>query len=46
LFGLKSYDPAILAIACLGLAIVAVLAATVPAIRAAKLQPMVALRHE
>ena len=46
LFGLKPYDPAILAIACLGLAIVAVLASTVPAVRAAKLQPMEALRHE
>jgi len=35
-----------LAMACLGLAIVAVLAGTAPAIRAAKPQPMVALRHE
>jgi putative ABC transport system permease protein len=46
LFGLKPYDPAMLAISCLGLAVVAVLASAVPARRAAKLQPMVALRHE
>ncbi|HXW92689.1 MAG TPA: ABC transporter permease [Terriglobales bacterium] len=46
LFGLKPYDPAVLMIACLGLAVVAVVASTVPARRAAKLQPMVALRHE
>ena len=46
LFGLKPYDPAIMGMACLGLAIVAVLASAVPARRAAKLQPMVALREE
>ena len=46
LFALKPYDPAIMGMACLGLAIVAVLASTVPARRAAKLQPMVALREE
>jgi predicted permease len=46
LFGLKPYNPAVLATACLGLAVVAVLASAVPARRAAKLQPMVALREE
>jgi len=46
LFALKPYDPKIMGMACLGLAIVAVLASTVPARRAAKLQPMVALREE
>jgi len=46
LFGLKPYDPATMGMACLGLAIVAVLASAIPARRAAKLQPMVALREE
>jgi putative ABC transport system permease protein len=46
LFGLEPYNPAVLATACLGLAVVAVLASAVPARRAAKLQPMVALREE
>jgi predicted permease len=46
LFGLKAYDPMIMGMACVGLAIVAALASTVPARRAAKLQPMIALREE
>ncbi|HTS05729.1 MAG TPA: FtsX-like permease family protein, partial [Candidatus Eisenbacteria bacterium] len=46
LFGLKPYDPAMIAMACLGLAAVSVLASTIPARRAAKLQPMIALREE
>ena len=46
LFGLKPYDPTMIATACLGLALVAALASTVPARRAAKLEPMVALREE
>jgi len=46
LFELKPYDPAMIATACLGVAVVAVLASTVPARRAAKLPPMVALREE
>jgi predicted permease len=46
LFGLKPYNPAVLATACLGLAVVAVLASMVPARRAARLAPMVALRED
>ena len=46
LFGLKPYDPAMIATACLGLAVVAVLATLLPATRAARLQPMIALREE
>jgi putative ABC transport system permease protein len=46
LFGLKPYDPAMMATACAGLAVVALLASAVPARRAANLQPMVALREE
>jgi ABC-type lipoprotein release transport system permease subunit len=46
LFGLKPYNPAVLATACMGLAVVAVLASMVPARRAARLAPMVALRED
>jgi ABC-type antimicrobial peptide transport system permease subunit len=46
LFGLKPYDPATLAGATAGLALVAVAASLIPARRAAKLEPMVALRNE
>jgi len=46
LFALKPYDPTIIAMACAGLALVALFASVVPARRAAKLQPMVALREE
>jgi predicted permease len=46
LFGLKSYDPATLSIAGLLLAAIAALASFLPARRAAKLDPMVALRDE
>lgn len=46
LFGLKSYDPATLSLACAVLACVAALASFLPARRAAKLDPMIALRHE
>jgi len=45
IFGLKPYNPAVLATACLGLAVVAVLASMIPARRAARLEPMVALRE-
>jgi putative ABC transport system permease protein len=46
LFGLKPHDPATLAAATLALAVVAVAASYIPALRAAKLGPMDALRHE
>jgi putative ABC transport system permease protein len=46
LYGLKSYDPLTLLGAVLLLAIVAVAASSLPAQRAAKLDPMVALREE
>ena len=45
IFGLKPYNPTVLATACLGLAVVAVLASMIPARRAARLEPMVALRE-
>jgi predicted permease len=46
LYGLKSYDPVTLAGAILLLAIVAIFASSIPAQRASKLDPMVALREE
>ena len=46
LFGLKPYDPLTLVIAAAGLVLVAVAASVVPARRAAKLDPMIALREE
>ncbi len=46
LFGLKSYDPLTLVIAAMSLAVVAVAASFVPARRASKVDPMVALRYE
>jgi ABC-type antimicrobial peptide transport system permease subunit len=46
LFGLQPSDPATLAMAVFGLAAVGALASLLPARRAAKLDPMAALRDE
>ena len=46
LFGLKFYDPLSIGLAVLAMVVVALLAGYVPARRAAKVEPMVALRYE
>jgi putative ABC transport system permease protein len=46
LFGVSAYDPATLGIVALSLAAVAAMAGYVPARRAMRVDPMVALRHE
>jgi ABC-type antimicrobial peptide transport system permease subunit len=46
LYGLKPWDVPTFALAMSGLAIVAVLASLLPALRAARLDPMAALREE
>jgi len=46
LYGLKSYDPVTLLVSVALLAIVALVASSLPAQRASKLDPMVALREE
>ncbi len=46
LYGVKSYDPIILCATAVSLAACAIFAASLPARRAAKVDPMVALRYE
>ncbi len=46
LYGVKGYSPLVLGSTALVLALVAVLAGSLPARRAARVQPMVALRYE
>jgi ABC-type lipoprotein release transport system permease subunit len=46
LFGVSPQDPKTITVACLALLIAAVLAAYLPARRAAKLDPLNALRYE
>jgi len=46
LFGVKPWDPVMLAIAALSLGLAALIASVIPARRAAGVEPMVALRNE
>jgi ABC-type antimicrobial peptide transport system permease subunit len=46
LFEVSAYDPKIFVIVGLGLLIVVLLACSIPALRAAKVDPLVALRSE
>jgi ABC-type antimicrobial peptide transport system permease subunit len=46
LFGVRPFDPLMLATATLALGLAALIAAVIPARRAANLDPMVALRYE
>ena len=46
LFGVKPWDPIMLALATVLLALAALLASLIPARRAAGVEPMVALRNE
>ena len=46
LFGLKPYDPSVLALATLAMIVVALLAGFLPARRATRIDPSVALRYE
>jgi ABC-type antimicrobial peptide transport system permease subunit len=46
LYGLKSYDPATIAVSVAGMAVVTIAASLIPAARAARLDPVVALREQ
>lgn len=46
LYGLTPHDPATIAVVVAGLAVVTLVATYIPARRATKIEPMVALRHE
>jgi ABC-type antimicrobial peptide transport system permease subunit len=46
LYQVKSYDPVILGAAAIVLAVSAILAASIPARRASRVDPIIALRHE